>query len=422
MSSSTFSRRVALGGGVGLAASLGLGACAVQRPTSEEGGPLRITWWGGDGENSAVNGALDTFAEQQGGAPTTRESLPWDGYWEKLATVTAARNAPDVVMQAGSQIPDYADRGTLLDLNTIDQLDTDAVDEGLRSFGAVEDQLYGVVAASNAYGIVVNPELADSVRLPEDAYSWQDLADLARDTASSLDSGVRALTDSSGDLISFVLYVRASGGELYADDGSINALEDELGTWLTLWEGLRADGVVPTAEESSESSGALQNGGLARQRVAMGTAWTQDYVNLAGLVKVPWQISLPPYGSEHPSLWMNAASLWSISSTSGQQDVAAELINFLLTDPDAISAIGVALGTPPSQKSRDQIADGLDGVQRSALDYMTTVTEHSRPLNRLWPQGFASSRTQLNDLAEAVAFGKSSIDEAVKTFFADARS
>lgn len=423
MPSPTLSRRTALGAGAGLAAALGLGACAVQRPTSDDGGPLRITWWGGEGENTALNSALDAFAEGDGGAPTTRESLPWDGYWEKLATVTAARNAPDVVMQAGSQIPDYADRGTLLDLNTLGDLDTDVVDEGLRSFGAVEDELYGVVAAANAYGIVVNPELAGSVRLPQqEPYGWQDLADVARDAKSSLDSGVRALADSGGDLIAFILSIRAEGKELYADDGSINPVEDELGEWLSFWDKLRADGVAPTAEETAEGAGALQNSGLARERVAMGAVWTQDYVNLAGLVKVPWQVSLPPYGAEHASLWMNAASLWSISSTSGRPEEAAGLINFLLTDKDAIDAIGVALGTPPSQSARDQLSSGLEGPQHTAVEYMSTVAEHSRPLNRLWPQGFASSRTQLSELAEAVAFGKSSIDEAVKTFFADARS
>lgn len=94
MSSSTLSRRGVLGAGVGLAAAVGLGACAMERPTSSGDGPLRITWWGSEGENTALNAALDLYADTDGGAPTTRESLPWDGYWEKLATVTAARNAP----------------------------------------------------------------------------------------------------------------------------------------------------------------------------------------------------------------------------------------------------------------------------------------------------------------------------------------
>lgn len=422
MSSSTLSRRGVLGAGFGLAAAVGLGACAMERPTSSGDGPLRITWWGSEGENAALNAALDLYADTDGGGPTTRESLPWDGYWEKLATVTAARNAPDVVMQAGSRVPDYADRGTLLDLNTVDGLDTDVVDEGLRSFGAVEGELYGVVAAANAYGVVVNPELAGSLTLPEEPYSWQDLGDIARDLASSLDTGVRALNDSSGDLIAFILHIRATGRELYADDGSINPLEDELHDWLTMWQELRADGVTPSAAESAEGAGALQNSGLARERVAMGPVWTQDYVNLAGLVDTEWRISLPPYGAEHASLWMNAASLWSIASTSARPDEAARLVNFLLTDPEAISAIGVALGTPPTQAARDQLAGGLQGAQRTAVDYMTTVADHSRPLNRLWPKGFASSRTELEELAQAVAFDKTTIDDAVKAFFADARS
>src|SRR5699024_8098196 len=197
---------------------------------------------------------------------------------------------------------------------------------------------------------------------------------------------------------------------------------DELRDWLTMWQELRADGITPTAAETAEGAGTLQDSGLARQRVAMGTVWTQDYVNLAGLVDTEWRISLPPYSTEHASLWMNAASLWSVASTSARPDEAGRLVNFLLTDPEAISAIGVALGTPPSQTARDQLADGLEGAQRTAVDYMTTVADHSRPLNRLWPKGFASSRTELEELAEAVAFDKTTVDDAVEAFFADARS
>ncbi|WP_179229316.1 ABC transporter substrate-binding protein [Parenemella sanctibonifatiensis] len=384
-------------------------------------GTLRITWWGGEGENRALTAALDLYADREDGRETTRETLPWDGYWEKLATTTAARNAPDVVMQAGSQIPDYSERGALLDLNTLDGLDTTVVDEGLQSFGAVGDELFGVVAAANAYGITVNRQLAPDLEIPDSAYSWQDLADLARSLLPALDNGVRPLVDNSGDLISFILHIRSMGQELYADDGSINPLEDELGEWLTMWEGLRADGVVPTAEETAESSGGLQNSNLARQRAVMGTAWTQDYVNLAGLADVGWTIDLPPYGAEHPSLWMNAASLWSVSSTSPDPAGAGELINFLLADPEAISAVGVSLGTPPSQAARDQLT-GLDETQQNAIDYMNFVADNSKPLNRLWPKGFATSRTQIEDLAEALRFGQTTVDEAVQAFFADARS
>src|SRR5690606_19374875 len=159
---------VALAGcGVGNQSSGGGGGAA------EGGGQIRATWWGGDSENQALNAALDRFTEA-GGVEVARETQAWDGYWDRLATQTAGRNAPDLIMQAGSQIPDYAGRGALLDLNEVDGLASDVVDEGLQDFGAVDGELYGVVAAANAMGLVTNDELlADAgVSLPDGPYDW----------------------------------------------------------------------------------------------------------------------------------------------------------------------------------------------------------------------------------------------------------
>src|SRR5690606_5671880 len=132
----------------------------------------RATWWGGDSENQALNAALDGFTAGTG-IEVRRESQSFDGYWDRLATQTAGGGAPDLIMQAGSKIPDYAGRGTLVDLNAVEGLDLGVVDEGLRKFGAVGDQLYGVVAAANAMGVVSNDTMVQQagVTLPDGEYS-----------------------------------------------------------------------------------------------------------------------------------------------------------------------------------------------------------------------------------------------------------
>ena len=128
-------RTVAVGGAL-FAVALGLAGCGVGTPEGGSGdsdagggsGEIRATWWGGDSENGALNAALDAFTEESG-IEVARESQAWDGYWDRLATQTAGGNAPDLIMQAGSQIPDYADRGTLLDLNGA-LPDSECVDAG----------------------------------------------------------------------------------------------------------------------------------------------------------------------------------------------------------------------------------------------------------------------------------------------------
>lgn len=425
-------RRLAMGTTL-LAGTLALAACGVD-PASTGGGDatpdagadaadsspgqIRATWWGGDSENSAINDALDLFTEETG-VEVGRETQAWDGYWDRLATQTAGRNAPDLIMQAGSRIPDYAGRDALLDLNTLDGLDVAVVDEGLREFGAVDNQLYGVVAASNAMGLIANEELLSQagVSLPESAYDWDQLAQSATSVHEAMGDGVWGIHDGGGDLILFILSVRDDGRQFYADDGSLNATREDLTAWLQYWEDLRASGGAPPADVTAEAQGSLPNTPLAQGNAAMAFGWTQDYVAYTRLMDADLSINLPPYDEDNPSLWMNAASLWSVASSSESQEDAASAINFLINDEEAIRALGVSLGMPPSQHARDLLEGSLGEDEQAAMDYMGEVAETSTPLNRLWPVSFSELRTLLSELNEAVAFGTTTVPEAVDQFF-----
>lgn len=415
-------RRPLLIGAALTGAAFALGGCALDTGNSGSSG-IRAAWWGGDSENGAVNAALDAFTEESG-TEIAREPQAWDGYWDRLATQTAGGNAPDFIMQAGSQIPDYAGRGTLMDLNSLESLDVEAVDEGLKEFGQVDTALYGVVAASNAMGLVVNRDLAEEAALevPEGEYAWEDLAELATKASKSLGDDTWGLQDGGGDLILFILKVRDDGRQFYDDDGMLNATADDLTAWLEYWEELRQNGGVPPADVTAEAQGEMASNPMATGRAAMSFGWTQDFISYTRLIDSPLTLHIPPYVQASPSLWMNAASLWSLSSTSADPETAAEIVNFMINSDAAISALGASLGMPPSQGAREQLAGTLSEAEQMAMDFMDQVAETSTPLNRLWPTGFAELRTLLGDLNEAVAFGETPIDEAVGQFFATADS
>ncbi|OZM83293.1 ABC transporter substrate-binding protein [Pseudonocardia sp. MH-G8] len=411
---------------LGAAVAVTLSGCAVADRGDGAGaqdGQIRATWWGGDSENQALNTVFDGFAAA-GGVEVRRESQAFDGYWDRLATQTAGGNAPDLIMQAGSQIPDYAGRGTLLDLNTVEGLQVDSVDEGLRQFGAVGDQLFGVVAGANAMGLVTNDTMLQraGAAVPSGGYGWDRYAQMANALHAALGPDVWGASDEGGDLISFILFVRDSGRQFYADDGRLNATREDLTRWLEYWQALRASGGAPPADVTAEGQGELAASPFATGRAAMDLTWTQDYTSYSRLRHDELSISLPPYDSRHPSLWMNAASLWSISASSPDAGEAVAAINHMATDPQAITDLGVALGMPPSQAARDQLSGTLDAPDQAAMDYMDQVAATSTPLNRLWPTGFAEMRTLLEELNEGVAFGSTSVPEAVEKFFERAES
>ncbi|GAB2607996.1 ABC transporter substrate-binding protein [Pseudactinotalea suaedae] len=415
-----------------LSGALALAACGVDGSGGgsgddggDAGGPatdeeIRTAWWGVDNQHRALETAIEAFTAA-GGPQVSVEPQPWDGYWDKLATQVAGRDLPDVIMQAASQLPTYAERDSLLDLSEVD-LDVSGLDEGIREFGAVGESTYGVVAATNATGFVTNEDLLAELGIaaPEGEWTWDDLATFASEVQSASGGEHWGVQDGSGDMILFILFVRDSGREFYAEDGSINATPDDLRAWFQLWADMRESGAVPPADITAEASGNLPGSPLATGGAASGFVWTQDYVALQSVSDNALDIALPPYNATNPSLWINAASLWSISAWSGNPQGAADLIDYLVNDPEAVDTLGATLGIPPTAAARAQIAESVTDEERPAIEYMDLVAENSRPLNRLWPDGFADSRTLMSQLSEQVAFGQMSVDDAVDAFFADA--
>ena len=171
---------------------------------------------------------------------------------------------------------------------------------------------------------------------------------------------------------------------------------------------------------TSEGASAATSNPFVQGKSAMTFGWTQDFTNNQALMKQEIDPKLPPNDTKNPGLWMNAASMWSISSTSKNKENAAKAIDFLINDETAVKDQGLALGIPPTQKARDAVKTNASDADKKIIDYMDTVAKVSKPLNRLWPEGFPQLRTKFSELNEAVAFGTTSINQAAEDLFAEA--
>lgn len=415
------SRRGFLAGGLGLAGVGLLAGCANGGGSGSGGGSttsLRATWWGDTNLNSAVTAALTSFGKTHH-AQVAGESIAFTGYWDKLATETSGGNPPDLEMQAASYLPEYGSRKALLDLTPYvgKQLDMSTVDSGIRKFGMVDGKLLGVVAATNAMGLVFDEtKLKDlGVTAPTDQMSWDALASLAKKVHSA-QPGTYGLQDSGGDLIMFDVFIRSTGKNLFDAAGKVAATDSDLRDWFSWWDGLRKAGGVPPAAMTAQST-AIQTSPMVTGKAAMGFAWTQDFISYMSSMKDTIGVVLTPQGGDDEGLWINAASLWSVSAKTKNPDAAVKLVDYLINDKTAITTLSATLGGPPTAKARTQLAPTLKGADKLAVDYMTKVASHSRPLNRLWPAGFAPLRTEFATLNQAVGFGKSSVSEAIDSFW-----
>lgn len=410
-------RGMAGAAGVGLI-PWGATACA---PGS--GGRLRAYWWGDNALNKAVRTVLADYADSHELKVAT-ESAPFDGYWDKLATQTGGGNPPDLIMMSASYLPEYAAKKTLLALDDHvgKGLDTSALDDGLTEFGTVDGKLYAAVGATNALGLVINHQLISGLGLkdPDDAMDFDAFGALATKINKASSGKVHGLQDSGGDLVAFTVWARQHGTDLFDSGGKLAATEEQFTEWLTWWQQMRKRGGVMPAQLTAQGSGDISTSGIVTKKAAMAFAWTQDFVSLSGLTDQELRITLLPSAGDQEGNWINAASLWSASARAEHADDVVGLINHLVTSDAAAQTLKTVLGGPPTERARDLVAPQLNGADKAAIDFMQAITDHSRPLNRLWPPAFTVLRTEFDRINEAIGFGKSSVQKGVADFFAAA--
>ncbi|MOA32918.1 putative ABC transporter substrate-binding protein YesO [compost metagenome] len=79
---------------------------------------LRIYWWGSQNRHDATQKAMELYTQLNPHVTFEPEYSGWDGYFNKMATMTAAKNMPDIVQMDSFYLEDYAKRGTLAELST----------------------------------------------------------------------------------------------------------------------------------------------------------------------------------------------------------------------------------------------------------------------------------------------------------------
>lgn len=116
-----------------------------------------------------------------------------------------------------------------------------------------------------------------------------------------------------------------------------------------------------------------------------------------------------------------AAFDWGISSKSAHPKEAAMLLNFLLTDPEAVSAIGIAIGTPPAPEAIQYLSKNVykEGTPENAV--LQIVTKTMKEAEELWTQpnvaGWDEADDTFQTLLESYVFKKTSMEK----FIADAQ-
>ncbi|GAA1488715.1 ABC transporter substrate-binding protein [Brachybacterium sacelli] len=419
-----FTRRSLLAAG-GAAAALPLGACGPgARNASAD---LLVAWYGGQPVHDGVGGALEKYQQEHPDVPVTPQKAAFDDYWDKLATQVAGGQGPDLVRMSMTWLTEYADRGALLDLSDLtgQAIDISGFDEDAATAGTTDDGRFGIGQSSITQTTFRNPHLAQEhgLELPG-AWSWQEFTEFATALAEQAGPGTYGTADAGADLQLFEVFARQHGTELF-DGQSLAVGTDVIEQWLVMWQDLRDAGAAPPPEITAEATG-FENSPFATLNAAVTFGWVQQVTFFQPVMpEHPLEVGDIPGATagDRSGQFVTALDFWSILSTSARPEDAAAVVDFLVSEPAAITSIGLSLGVPPSATTRDLLGESADSAAGKAMAYVEEVTGTTGAPPGPWPRGYGALQgTEFGRLNEDVAFGRTTASAAAASFVETAAS
>jgi multiple sugar transport system substrate-binding protein len=406
-----------------------LAAGAFARPAMSQADALRLYWWGGQTRADRTLAVADLWAKARGASLPTGEFGSFADHWPKLATMVAGGNAPDVYQMDYRFIVEYASRGATQPLDEfvssgilkLDDFDADQV-EG----GRVNGELHGISLGANSVAAVYSETAFDEAGAahPKLGWSYEDVPELGEAFLSkNIRGGMKLMMDGSSSEPALDNWIRQRGKPLYTPEGKLGPDADDMVEWFRMWAGFREAGYTPVAEDSALDVDTPETTMLALNKAAL--IWSNSNQLIVNQSVNPDKLNMTNYPRINASTggghYRKPSQFWSMASTSGQKEAAADFISFFINDIEAGKILQVERGIPCAAAVRDAVSPLLDDQNRISLNFVSSLGDLLGPLPASPPNAAGEIDQSLLDvLADEVAFGARTPEDAGQFFVTEA--
>ncbi|MEV0728767.1 MULTISPECIES: extracellular solute-binding protein [Polymorphospora] len=413
---------------VALPLVLGAAACGGEdnEASTDPNAPveLSIFWWGGEARANLTEQALALYTQKH---PNVTFKKTWQanqGYFDKLATLTAGGDAPDIFQIDDNFLTEYASRNTTLDLTSYkddNKLDVTKFPESLWQYGVVDGKLAGIASGENTQGLVYNKTLLQKHNLPEPTtgMSWEDFITWAEQVSKT--TGTPGTMDPSADYKAFWVWLRQQGKDLYKGK-DLGFDESDVTRWFELWKGARDRGATPTADVIHEGNAT----DITKQLVVTGKAatsfvWVNQLPELKKNTKD--ELGVMAYPGDPSAQWARASMYWSVFRGTKHKDVAVDVLNFLSNDPEAGKILGTDRGLPSNLDVRKTVSDAVtDQAMKTSIQVETDLATKFGPSPQVPLKGHSKVRAELIKSAEEAQYGRQTPAQAAAAFLTACKS
>jgi arabinogalactan oligomer/maltooligosaccharide transport system substrate-binding protein len=352
---------------LGVAAAIAAVA-ASSAVASHKAGPTIVIWTDADRAAAVTKVANDWAATS--GATIKVVTKQFGNIRDDLSTVAAA-DAPDVITAAHDWTGQLAANGLVepIFLSSATKANFPSYTLNAFSYGTAVKKLYGVPAAVENIGLVVNTKLA---KVPT-TFSQLETEALAVKKAKHQTFGIAVQQGSGGDAYHMYPFFSGLGGYIFGTNKAGNLDPSDIGianpTFLKnahLIDKWNKEGLISSKVDSSAAQTAFLKGQTAFWITG---PWNVDTLKKSGLsFKV---IQMPAIAKPSvPFLGVQGFMVTKFASAHGVDSAAKDLVTNFMATPAAQSQLAAANGRPPANikaKSSDPVLAQFSNASKGGV-------------------------------------------------------
>lgn len=408
---------------------LDLAACGGSTPTGSTSNPsvtMQLSFWGAASRNKLTQAAIKAY--QKDGHSNVKINSWFEAfstYFTKLNTQIASGTSPDLIQMDMGYVKQYADEKQIMDLTPLinnKTLDLSDFDQTLLADSSYNGVLYGIPLGGNYECMMYNSKLIQEagVGAPPTTWTWDEFASYAGKVSKALSAQkIYGSSDASGAMDMFEIWVRSNGHDLYTTDGKAGFTQDDVTTWFEYWDAMRKSGACAPAQlQATDTSAGPATALISKGKTAFATAHSNQFSAFQTLSTDTLTLQFVPTGQQVGN-YLKCSMMMSIAANSKNAQEAAKFIQFLITNPDGVKAIGLDRGIPGSTRAINALTPKLKAVDQAVITYANAVVSNKqiRPKTILDPAAAGKVLTNLGKVSQSVGFGKLSPAAGASQFF-----
>lgn len=382
---------------------------------------LRFAIWGSEERYEVVQAAVQAFMDDNPGIQVETTIAEYDPYWQRMNTEMAGGNAPDVFLMSDRHLREYAGRNVVMDLapHVGEGVRTDDIIPQVMGLGTDGDHLWGLPMSQITITMPYNPQLWEDAgaEAPELGWTWDDYLEAAQLVSEHTDEEVYGASDFGGIESWFKVYLSQQGKSLYTEDGELGYTADDVAEWWEMATEFREAGATTPAEVTNDTTA----GSPMFQRHSaseftpdstFGPDHGEQFDGDFALAPLPQGDSL--------GLYAEPAMLISASARTSHEEESLALIDYVVNEPAAAEALGMAFGLPANQTNREHISADLEGAWQQVYEYEELVGPELKEGPPAPPQGASALFDLFTAYYEDVMFDRADPEEQARAFYAEA--